>query len=699
MPPSIDIKTHPGPQTEAMRSRADVLLMGGAAGGGKSMFLLYSPINYLKVPGFNAVIFRRTYPRIIGASSLWEQSHEIYPLLGGVPNQTELLWKFPSGATVRFRHLDHLKTLQDYHGWQICLLAFDELVEWEDPRFFFYMMSRNRSTCGIRPHVRASCNPDSEHWLRGFIDWWIGEDGYPVEDRSGVLRWFVRHMDEIHWFPTQHRAAQFCESTGMTSAEARIAPKSFTFIPSKLEDNPTLMKKNPEYIANLRSMETVDRERLLAGNWDIRPSTGLLFPRDKWKYVDAIPADMPMIRSWDKASTPEGQGGKARTAGTLVGVHDGRVYIVDCHAGYWGLDEREREIRSTADSDRERFGDLVRQRIEQEPGSGGKDSATMTVRNLAGHDVEVFRPTGDKPTRWKPLARQVQAGNGVVVKGDWDWRGFVKELDVLSGDKEKDKSRLKDCADSAGDAYAALVGGVTTLIDPSLLRHYTRRGSILLPINPDGKTDKGIDDRQLFRVASVVPASAEKQSGSTTTPSVQWSVMQIWDVWFDRQTAFLRFAWRSSAAYQQLLSAVRVRVQDWAVKYVLIIGGDVADEMAADMQNQDFGIQVQAVEPPRDVLENSTDLQQALSDGRLLLPEGETDTRRLVESEWLRWTGGSDNAEQVEAASEVARYLFALRMDIDMGDRRVPVASQIGGQSRSWGNEPGVGRPWAKDGW
>ena len=58
------------------------------------------------------------------------------------------------------------------------------------------MLSSNRSTCGVKPYIRATTNPDTDSWVRQFIAWWIDEDsGYPIPSRSGKIRWFFIQND------------------------------------------------------------------------------------------------------------------------------------------------------------------------------------------------------------------------------------------------------------------------------------------------------------------------------------------------------------------------------------------------------------------------------------------------------------------------------------------------------------------------
>lgn len=175
-------------------------MFGGSAGGGKSFGLLLEPLRHVHNPRFGTVIFRRTYPEIMGTGGLWDTAGEVYPQLGAVPNKSGKSWRFPSGATVVFRHLEHEGDVYAWQGAQIPLIGLDELTHFT-ARQVFYLMSRNRSTCGVRPYGRATCNPDAGSWVAEFLSWWIDQlTGFPVPGRAGVLRWFYRKGDDIHWF-------------------------------------------------------------------------------------------------------------------------------------------------------------------------------------------------------------------------------------------------------------------------------------------------------------------------------------------------------------------------------------------------------------------------------------------------------------------------------------------------------------------
>jgi hypothetical protein len=276
----VAIGPQPGPQTEFLTTSADIAIYGGAAGGGKSYALLLEPLRHYHNARFGAVIFRRNSTQVRNEGGLWHESMALYGPLGAHPREAFLEWVFPTYARVKFGHLEHDRSVHDWHGSQIPFIGFDELTHFSE-RQFFYMLSRNRSTSGVPGYIRATCNPDADSWVRRLIDWWIGEDGYPVAERSGVLRWFVRLDDAFIWGDSRE---EILEKYG-----ADQLPKSLTFIPSKLQDNQALMKKDPSYLASLRALSRVDRMRLEGGNWNVRATAGMLFQREWFQVIDAIP--------------------------------------------------------------------------------------------------------------------------------------------------------------------------------------------------------------------------------------------------------------------------------------------------------------------------------------------------------------------------------------------------------------------------
>lgn len=263
------IRPQPGPQEQFLSTSADIALYGGAAFSGKSFANLLMPLHHIGEPEFGAVFFRRTSPEITNEGGLWDEANKIYSPIKGARSSSHplLMWRFPSGSKVRFSHLQHENDIYSWQGAQIPLLLFDELTHFTETQFFYMVgRNRNRSNNGIRPYVRATCNPDPDSWVRNFIDWWIDEYGFPIKERSGKIRYFCRINNKIQWGDTpQELINQFGNDCD---------PKSFTFIAASIYDNAIGMSNDPAYISNLKALPEHEKKRLLNGNWNARPTGG-----------------------------------------------------------------------------------------------------------------------------------------------------------------------------------------------------------------------------------------------------------------------------------------------------------------------------------------------------------------------------------------------------------------------------------------
>lgn len=451
---TVELRPQAGPQEQFLASSADIVVYGGAAGGGKTWGLLIEPLRHSHNPDFRAVIFRRTFPQIMNPGGLYDESQGIYRLLGARDTRPSsgITWTFPSGASVRFAHLQHEKSVYDWQGAQLPLIGFDELTHFTEAQFF-YLLSRNRSLSGVRPYIRATTNPDAESWVADFIAWWIDPDtGYPVPERAGVQRWFVRVNEQLEW--AGHPLKLLEQYPG-------LMPKSVTFIPARLADNPLLEEKDPGYRANLLALPLVERERLLGGNWKIVPSGGKVFNRAWFEIVS--PADVPdggvEVRFWDLAATEKELAGDDPdyTAGVAMRKVGDTYYVIDCIAVQAGPAEVDRLIRTTAERDRQRLkrqGDRTRYRVrwEQEPGGAGKRESRRLVSLLDGFDAGGVRPEGDKLVRAKPLAAQAEHGFVVLAAGDWNerWLTHLHHQPDWAHD---------DIMDASSGAYQALASG------------------------------------------------------------------------------------------------------------------------------------------------------------------------------------------------------------------------------------------------
>lgn len=180
------------------------------------------------------------------------------------------------------------------------------------------------------------------------------------------------------------------------------------------------------------------------------PPGGGMFRIDNFQIVQEMPDSkliQQIVRYWDKAGT---QGDGAFTAGVkMARLKTGIWLVMDVKRGQWSTDNREKMIDKTAQAD----GTHVHIFIEQEPGSGGKESAENTKKRLTrmGYKCTADRPQGDKIYRADPFSVQVNDGNVWILRQEWN-SSFIEEFEYFPF------GTYKDQVDAASGAYAKLTG-------------------------------------------------------------------------------------------------------------------------------------------------------------------------------------------------------------------------------------------------
>jgi hypothetical protein len=235
-------KPHPK-QLTAIKSRAFELFYGGAAGGGKTDFLL---MDFLKGVNFfgeewQGILFRQTYPEL---SSIIRRAQKYYLPLGAVWEKAKKTFRFPNGAQLELRPLEREDDVTKYQGQEYTWVGFDELGNYASDFPWNYMITRTRSAEGAPSFIRGTGNPGGKGhaWLKSrFIDGLI--PGKVYKYRAGK-RWLTQQ-----------------------------------FIPSTLDDNPTLIENDPNYEAKLEMQPEFLRRALRYGDWDI--FAGQYF--DEWR--------------------------------------------------------------------------------------------------------------------------------------------------------------------------------------------------------------------------------------------------------------------------------------------------------------------------------------------------------------------------------------------------------------------------------
>jgi len=354
-------------------------LYGGAAGGGKSTALLMSALLYIDVPGYSALILRRTYTDLALPGALMDMAHDWLEGSAATWHEMEKTWRFPSGATLTFGYLESERDKYRYQSAEFTFLAFDELTQFTESQYR-YLLSRLRKPEGLPVPLRVRCatNPGG-----------VGHD------------WVRRRFIE----------------------EGPIAGR--VYLPATLDDNPHLDRE--AYLRSLNELDPITRAQLLEGDWNVR--SGRMFRREWFRIAQERPAGVRLVRYWDLAATePKAGRDPDYTAGALVGLDEaGNIWI--CHIVRARLSPGgvEELVRQTATVD----GPGVPIYIEEEPGASGKALIDHYQRRvLPGYTVRPAPASGSKVARAQPLAARAEAGQVYILNGPWV-TGFLDEAEAF----------------------------------------------------------------------------------------------------------------------------------------------------------------------------------------------------------------------------------------------------------------------------
>lgn len=277
----IPYPPHSGPQDAFINDDSKEILYGGAAGGGKTDALLMSALKYVDVPGYSAVIFRRTFPMLnIANEGLIARSKEWLMNTDARWHEGNHRWTFPSGATLTFSHLQHDDSVYDHQGAAYQFIGWDELTQFTKFQYT-YLFSRCRrpkelSTRSLRPsHSRPELT--------------------------------------LATVPLRVRSASNPGGVGHVWVKKRFIDEVTTlrkYIPAKLIDNPAL--DYDSYVESLGELDPITLKQLLEGNWDASED-GLL----PWNVIAAVRAAC----LWPNGVKPE----NIRRPELYVGVDVGRT--------------------------------------------------------------------------------------------------------------------------------------------------------------------------------------------------------------------------------------------------------------------------------------------------------------------------------------------------------------------------------------
>lgn len=421
---------HPTQQLFLMLPDEEVMF-GGAAGGGKSDALLMAALQYVDVPGYSALLLRRTWPDLSLPGAIMDRARDWLSDTDARPKDGGRIWIFPSGARLTFGYLQYDKDKFRYQSAEFQFIGFDELTQFHQPTYE-YMFSRIR-----RPNlVCLRCKKSVRRYGRQWKHTSSSNKCNDIFPDPKVLNQYSAAPDGTTLFDVPLRMRSATNPGGIGHAwvrehfiDEKTKKPGSIFIPSSLTDNPSLDQET--YRKNLAHLNSVDRERLMNGDWDVMEE-GAFFQRHWFKFIDERPQGARWCRYWDLAATANGD----YTAGALVGLQDDGTWVVaDVRRMRGTPREVERFVYQTAVED----GHDIPIRMEQEPGSSGVMTIDYYRRKiLVGFDFRADRKTGSKEARANPMSSAAEAGNIAIVAGQWN-RDFLDEISLFPNGAHDDQ--------------------------------------------------------------------------------------------------------------------------------------------------------------------------------------------------------------------------------------------------------------------
>lgn len=285
----------PGPQTQALLSQADVLLYGGAAGGGKS----FLEIGCAATEHERSLIVRRQSVELDG---LIKDSQEMLRGRGSF-NGTDKEWTLADGRSLRFGGIKEPDEWRKYAGQARDFMGFDEAAEFLEEQVGSLLGWLRSTKKGQRCRAILASNPPRGAEGRWIIEWfapWL-DTSFPRPAAPGELRWAVYAGGETLWVDDVEFDEDGAAKPVLIDGE-EYTPLSRTFIPARLDDNPYLARTN--YRAGLQSLPEPLRSQLLKGDflagrqdddWQVIPSEWIAAAQARWTPQPPLGAKMTSI--------------------------------------------------------------------------------------------------------------------------------------------------------------------------------------------------------------------------------------------------------------------------------------------------------------------------------------------------------------------------------------------------------------------
>lgn len=284
-----------GFQEKICLNDADVLIVGGRRGAGKTFAIELAPIRHIGNPLFSIHGFRKEEGDI--ERGLWKTSKKLYMDVA-IPKESDFSWVFPSGATSKYEHLhDENKIDQRFRGTEMPFIMVDEVTQ-ITKETFFTLLASNRNTIGVRNQFIGTCNPVGEkHWLHQFLWWYIDPDTKTIiPERDGKTIYFFKYgkeISEIIWGMTKKEVYEKAKDYIDRIFDKRLEAlgqspltliNSLCFIEGQYAENAILMKNDPNYLGNLAQQGGESSYKDISGRWvDLDDNDEELIPARDWE--------------------------------------------------------------------------------------------------------------------------------------------------------------------------------------------------------------------------------------------------------------------------------------------------------------------------------------------------------------------------------------------------------------------------------
>lgn len=289
-----------GFQENVCLNDADILVIGGKRGGGKTFVCELAPMRYVDNPLFTIHGFRKEEDDI--KRGLWRTSLSLYSELAE-QKASQFTWTFPSGATSIYEHLQNEANIdRRFRGVEMPYILIDELTQ-ISAQTFFTLLASNRNTIGVRNQFVATCNPVGEtHWVHKLLSWYIDPNTFLIiPERNGVKRYFYkygREINEIIWGNSKEDVYEkgkdridpiFDKKLTLLGRTPYDLINSICFIEGTYAENKLFIKRDPNYLGNLAQSGGATVHRDILGIWKDDEETENLLPSDLWEKVYTMP--------------------------------------------------------------------------------------------------------------------------------------------------------------------------------------------------------------------------------------------------------------------------------------------------------------------------------------------------------------------------------------------------------------------------